>query len=500
MIPRRFFGLFDLSVFIVAFLAAYILAPSLFTLFAPGGPLRTPWMVALFSPATWQNNMPSLFDFLWVLIVMAPPAMLVLSTVGGHRPLIQQSRTRIALSSIVAPLAGLGMITMILFALKRPYWSRLFIFSFTFLSGASLCIYRLILLQYFLRRQATGYYAQNVLLIGQPAGLEWMARYFSEQVPSALYRPIGYLCACSDMSAASPINEKKGSILSLEHMGYIDELGDCLINRPIHEVIAVHPASGGDWIEQAIRDCDQMGVLLRIVPETLLLGERHRLHTLYPFEPLNLPAVVLAPPHWSSGELFIKRILDIVISAIMITILSPLMGLIALLIKITTPHLPVLYPWHVVGQNGVEFTGYKFTTMVADADERKTVLLPKNEMTGPVFKIKEDPRVTPLGRFLRKYSLNELPQLFSVLEGDMSLVGPRPAFRHELERYEFWHKRKLSIRPGITCLWQVRGRNQISDFDEWVKMDLEYIDNWSLWLDLRILARTAWVVIAGTGS
>jgi lipopolysaccharide/colanic/teichoic acid biosynthesis glycosyltransferase len=158
----------------------------------------------------------------------------------------------------------------------------------------------------------------------------------------------------------------------------------------------------------------------------------------------------------------------------------------------TTPQMPIFYRWRVVGQNGVEFTGYKFTTMDADADERKADLQVRNEMSGPVFKIKDDPRVTPLGRLLRKFSINELPQLWSVFKGDMSLVGPRPAFRHELERYEFWHKRKLSIRPGITCLWQIRGRNKISDFDEWVRMDLEYIDNWSLWLDFRILARTFW--------
>jgi lipopolysaccharide/colanic/teichoic acid biosynthesis glycosyltransferase len=138
--------------------------------------------------------------------------------------------------------------------------------------------------------------------------------------------------------------------------------------------------------------------------------------------------------------------------------------------------------------------------MQPDADARKSELMDRNEMRGPVFKIKDDPRVTRLGRFLRKYSLNELPQLWSVFKGDMSLVGPRPAFRHELERYELWHKRKLTVRPGITCLWQVRGRNKISDFDEWVRMDLEYIDNWSLWLDVKILIWTARAVVGGTGS
>jgi lipopolysaccharide/colanic/teichoic acid biosynthesis glycosyltransferase len=173
---------------------------------------------------------------------------------------------------------------------------------------------------------------------------------------------------------------------------------------------------------------------------------------------------------------------------------------IAALIKLTTPKLTVFYPWRVVGYHGRLFTGYKFTTMDADLDASQNALLSQNEMTGPVFKMKADPRVTPLGRVLRKFSLNELPQLWSVLRGDMSLVGPRPAFPHELRRYELWHKRKLAVKPGITCLWQVRGRNAISNFDDWVRMDLEYIDNWSLWLDLKILIRTAWAVVAGTGS
>jgi lipopolysaccharide/colanic/teichoic acid biosynthesis glycosyltransferase len=154
----------------------------------------------------------------------------------------------------------------------------------------------------------------------------------------------------------------------------------------------------------------------------------------------------------------------------------------------------------VAGYKGVEFTGYKFTTMWADADDRKAELLARNEMTGPVFKMKDDPRITPLGRLLRKYSLDELPQLWSVLKGDMSLVGPRPAFRHELERYELWQKRKLSVRPGMTCLWQVRGRNRISNFDDWVRLDLYYIDHWSLWLDFKILIWTALAVVKGTGS
>jgi len=239
---------------------------------------------------------------------------------------------------------------------------------------------------------------------------------------------------------------------------------------------------------------------LRIIPQGLLFGKVRTLKTLYPFQLLHLPAVVLAPPHFDSDAIFFKRVFDILVSSLLLLLLSPLFLVVAILIKLSDRKAEVFYRWKVVGRNGVRFTGFKFTTIYADADERRKELMDKNEMSGPVFKIKDDPRITPLGRFLRKYSLNELPQLWSVLKGDMSLVGPRPAFPHELEGYGFWHKRKLSIRPGITCLWQVRGRNKISNFDDWVKMDLEYIDNWSLWLDFKILVRTAWAVVAGTGS
>jgi lipopolysaccharide/colanic/teichoic acid biosynthesis glycosyltransferase len=210
-----------------------------------------------------------------------------------------------------------------------------------------------------------------------------------------------------------------------------------------------------------------------------------------------VPAGSLPAGHLPAA-LALKRLIDLILSALLLVALAPLFAAIALAVKLSSPG-PILYRWHVVGERGRTFTGYKFRTMVANADALKAALLPLNEMRGPVFKMRHDPRVTPLGRFLRKHSLDELPQLWSVLRGDTSLVGPRPAFASELARYESWQLRRLSARPGITCLWQVRGRNAVASFDEWVRMDLEYIDNWSLWLDFRILARTVWAVVAGTG-
>lgn len=195
---------------------------------------------------------------------------------------------------------------------------------------------------------------------------------------------------------------------------------------------------------------------------------------------------------------FVKRTFDLLLAALSLLILGPVFLFIAILIKLSSPG-PIFYAWDVIGRGGRPFRGYKLRTMAANADETKPQLATLNEMRGPVFKMGNDPRITRLGRFLRKYSIDELPQLWSVLKGDMSLVGPRPAGPHEWEKYEPWQRRKLSVTPGITCLWQVSGRNKINDFNEWVKLDLEYIDNWSLWLDLKILLRTVVVVLRGTG-
>ncbi len=196
--------------------------------------------------------------------------------------------------------------------------------------------------------------------------------------------------------------------------------------------------------------------------------------------------------------LYTKRLIDITGSLVCLALLSPLFVVIALFIKLTSPG-PAFYDWNVIGCNKKPFRSWKFRTMVADADEIKERLMGRNEMSGPVFKIKDDPRITRVGKFLRKYSLDELPQLWSVLKGDMSIVGPRPPLQSEVNRFASWHRRKLSVKPGMTCLWQVNGRNEIRSFDTWCKLDLEYIDNWSLWLDLKILLKTWAAVVRGTG-
>ena len=197
-------------------------------------------------------------------------------------------------------------------------------------------------------------------------------------------------------------------------------------------------------------------------------------------------------------ELALKRAMDVSVAALLLVAAAPVFLAIALAIKATSKG-PVLFPCRWVGKDGVTFTGYKFRSMVEGAEGQEAALQSRNERRGPAFKLTDDPRVTPLGRFLRKYSLDELPQLWSVLKGDLSLVGPRPPRAHEYAQFSPFQMGKMAVKPGITCLWQVEGRHAINDVDQWVERDLDYIRRWSLWLDIKILARTAVVVLKGTG-
>lgn len=275
------------------------------------------------------------------------------------------------------------------------------------------------------------------------------------------------------------------------------EMEDILHENQVDEVIIC--ASGNELsrleFKEAFEICEREGVQIRINSD--FLGKLTKKVTVDHIYGLSIISYLnTSHNEWS---LYLKRLIDLFVSGVLLIILLPVFLLIALVVKLTSEG-PVFYEWKVVGFNKKPFRSWKFRTMVVDADAQKEILMSQNEMKGPVFKIKDDPRITNVGKFLRKFSLDELPQLWSVFKGDMSLVGPRPVGPNELIRYESWHRRKLSIKPGITCLWQANGRNKISDFNEWVELDLDYIDHWSFWLDMKILAKTAWVVLRGTGQ
>jgi exopolysaccharide biosynthesis polyprenyl glycosylphosphotransferase len=194
-----------------------------------------------------------------------------------------------------------------------------------------------------------------------------------------------------------------------------------------------------------------------------------------------------------------KRVIDVVLSLSLLILCGPILVVAAIAIKLTSPG-PIFFVQKRLGLNKRPFNIYKFRTMVPNAEQQVRELQHLNEVTGPVFKIKADPRITPIGKLLRKTSIDELPQLFNVLEGEMSLVGPRPLPTRDYEGFsEDWHRRRFSVRPGITCLWQIKGRSSIP-FEKWMQLDLQYIDKWSLWLDLEILARTIPAVLKGSGA
>ena len=212
----------------------------------------------------------------------------------------------------------------------------------------------------------------------------------------------------------------------------------------------------------------------------------------------GMPLLSFATTPTSQLQLMAKRALDVALASVILVLSLPVVGTIALLIKMTSGG-KVLFRQTRCGLNGRFFTLYKFRTMVEGAEERRRELLHLNEMNGPVFKLRSDPRVTWFGRFLRKFSLDELPQFWNVVRGDMSLVGPRPPIPEEVARYQRWQRRRLAMKPGLTCLWQISGRNNV-DFDRWIQLDLEYIDSWSPLLDLKILLKTIPVVLSGRGA
>lgn len=280
----------------------------------------------------------------------------------------------------------------------------------------------------------------------------------------------------------------------IEVIGRITDIPRLIREFVVDRVIFVVPRLWLNRIEDAIFYCEREGIQTAVTVDLY----KPKLAKLHQTDFAGIPMIIYQTSIAKEWQLFFKRLIDVVIAVIALILLSPVMILSALLIKFTSKG-QVFFRQVRCGLNGRKFTLYKFRSMYAGSEMRQKELARQNEMDGPVFKIKHDPRVTPVGRFMRKLSIDELPQLFNVLKGDMSLVGPRPPIPAEVEMYESWQRRRLSMKPGLTCIWQVSGRNKV-DFDQWMEMDLKYIDNFSLWKDVKILFRTVFVVITGYGA
>jgi exopolysaccharide biosynthesis polyprenyl glycosylphosphotransferase len=290
-------------------------------------------------------------------------------------------------------------------------------------------------------------------------------------------------------------DERRHPRLSAEILGKATDLEECLKSHFVAEVyIAGNGGSHRHEMQEAIRTCERFGIPFALPACGFRLGRARA---------ADGASISDGYIHYLSVknkpiQLGIKRLFDIVASSAALLVLSPLLMTVALVVKLTSRG-PVLFKQERVGLHGRRFFMLKFRSMVVNAEELKAKLVAQNEMGGPVFKMKRDPRVTAIGRFIRKYSIDELPQLINVLRGEMTIVGPRPPIPSEVAKYEAWQRRRLSVRPGLTCVWQVSGRNQIS-FEEWMYLDMQYIDHWSLTEDFALILKTVPVVLTGRGA
>lgn len=276
----------------------------------------------------------------------------------------------------------------------------------------------------------------------------------------------------------------------------LQRLVEALHEYSVNGVIVSAKRAVFDQVEIAIRACELEGVEVWLVADFF----KTQISRTSFDDFFGHPILVFRTVPEASWQVLGKQLLDFVGALVGIVLLALPLAVVALMVRLTSPG-PVLFRQQRSGLNGRPFALYKFRTMVTNAEQLKHELEAMNEMSGPVFKVTDDPRITPVGRFLRKFSIDELPQLYNVLRGEMSLVGPRPLPVDEVKRFnDLAHRRRLSVKPGLTCLWQISGRNEVKDFRDWVRLDLEYIDNWSLWLDVKILFRTLPAVLAGTGA
>ncbi|WP_095961366.1 exopolysaccharide biosynthesis polyisoprenyl-phosphate hexose-1-phosphate transferase EpsZ [Corallococcus macrosporus] len=323
-----------------------------------------------------------------------------------------------------------------------------------------------------------------VLIVGTGA----MGRYTGEDLANRGRRQIlGYVRFHDDNGS---VGELPGPV-----MGSVDDLEGILRNTAVDEVyIAGNTLKQGESMQAAIKLAERFGVPFALPAHSFRLDRARPVERRAVADGFLHFAAVSPKPH----QMAMKRLFDICVSAAALWALLPLLGIVALAVKFTSKG-PIFFKQLRVGQNGKPFYMLKFRSMVVNAEELKEKLAAHNEQTGPVFKMKHDPRITGIGRFIRKFSIDELPQFINVLRGEMSIVGPRPPVPGEVAKYETWQRRRLSVRPGLTCIWQVSGRNQIS-FEEWMYLDMQYIDHWSLTSDLRLLLQTVPVVLTGRGA
>lgn len=422
----------------------------------------------------FDREIPPFNEFRWVLFVLMPFGPIILELQGFYTAQLQRSVHRSLLIVIRSGALLFLLIAACAFFFKLEIPSRAVLLIFATLAVPGLLARERLSLWWAVRRGASERLAENVLLAGLPDDI-------------------------ADLRASLGPEELLHIRIVSEHdieSEPVSSLVQSLHRHAINRVIFAGGHSHMNRLQEAIAACETEGV------EAWLQADFIKTSIARPdFDFLGRrPMIVFRTTPAVSWALMLKSVMDFIGASVLLVLASPLFLLAVIGIKLTSPG-PAIFRQVRAGRYGRPFTMYKFRSMHTDAEMRKAELEAFNEMEGPVFKVTNDPRVTSFGRWLRKTSVDELPQLINVLRGDMSLVGPRPLPLYEVEKFEDTaQRRRLSVKPGLTCLWQVSGRNEVSSFAEWVRLDLEYIDNWSLWLDVKILLKTIPTVLLGLGA
>ncbi len=442
-------------------------------------------------PRFFPDRLTPLYPFTWYLVLVGPVVVIwtgLLFLAGAYRSRRTSGLKDEALLVGKIVLGGTVLLTILVYGLRLDFISRPFLPLFAVLNTFFLVVERLTVRIVARRVRARGFNYRTVVIIGDTPRARSMARLIHDH-PWWGLRLLGVV---RERPASSEAGTTAGG---LPVLGSLEDFPTILTSLPVDEVILAVDRGDVDQLEDVFLMCEEMGVKTRLIldffPHVFAKVE------LEEFD--GTPLLTFSTTPAETGALLVKRAVDVGLALLLGIVCLPLAALLALLIKLTS-HGPVLFRQVRCGLSGRPFTFYKLRTMTEDAEERLSEVAHLNEHQGPVFKSSHDPRVTRFGRILRRFSLDEIPQLWNVLKGEMSLVGPRPPLPDEVARYEKWQRRRLSMKPGLTGLWQVSGRSDLPSFDQWMELDLAYIDNWSLTLDAKILLRTIPTVLGGKGA
>ncbi len=473
-ITRRLELLLDVLLTECAFICAYVVK-----MYMPLGP---------YGGLIASSNYPLL---LLLITIIWYVSLDIISHRSSYR-----SRLSVSILRNVFYLVSINTVLLVLcmYLFKISDISRILILFFFILDILFLHFSRWGMQQIIASRWNKDIYHRYILIIGSRATAKELIRMVANHPETSIQ-----IVGCVDL-----YSEDVGNTVccDVQIIGAMDDLRDILLNRIIDEVLIAMPMNEINNSEWYLSLINTFGITIRIIPYWYIrkyMSIQPGAHDFQVERFLSEPALVLSTVQEKEDAMILKSVMDYTLAAFILFVTSPIFLIFAVSIKLCSSG-PVFYKQLRCGQYGRKFHVYKFRTMVKDADKMRDELAAYNEADGPVFKMKRDPRIIPyVGAFLRKVSLDELPQFINVLRGEMSIVGPRPPIPEEVEKYELWQRRRLSMKPGITCTWQIQPQRNAISFDQWMSMDLDYIDRWSLWLDITLILKTLPAIVFARG-